>query len=357
MIYTQSLINDLLETSPSEKPPRVWYNSGVHIMTQDYPLVTIAIPTYNRAANYLRQSLASALAQTYPNIEIIVADNCSSDNTATFVTKITDNRLKYIRHTHNIGSNSNFNFCLNHASGNYFLLLHDDDMIDCDFVETCMSAARNKPYIGVIRTGIRITDAEGTVLAERCNQAQGLPLDEFFRAWFAGKSPFFFVNTLFNTRHLKDIGGFRSKHLLLDDGIVIVQLASKFGRVDVEEIKASFRKHPGELTFSAKVTDWGEDFLDLLNLMCKVVPVDKVPLLKREGKRFFANLTYMRADAIESPHQRLKEYFRTYRLFNYRYLPPPHLRLSPRKILYRTIRRATRKAKQLLIKYGGQLRK
>ena len=58
------------------------------------PLVTIAIPTYNRAGSYLPVALGSALAQRYPRLEVLVADNASSDETASFVRGITDERLR-----------------------------------------------------------------------------------------------------------------------------------------------------------------------------------------------------------------------------------------------------------------------
>src|SRR5581483_7663062 len=66
------------------------------------PLVTIAIPTYNRAASYL--PLPSALDQTYPDIEVMVSDNASSDGTAALVSGVRDPRLRYLRHAVNIGA-------------------------------------------------------------------------------------------------------------------------------------------------------------------------------------------------------------------------------------------------------------
>ena len=57
-----------------------------------YPLVTIGIPTYNRADHYLREALTSALSQTYANLEIIVSDNCSTDSTQTLVKGLPDPR-------------------------------------------------------------------------------------------------------------------------------------------------------------------------------------------------------------------------------------------------------------------------
>ena len=108
------------------------------------PLVTIAIPTYNRAASYLTVALRSALAQSYANLEVLVADNASTDSTPATLKGIADRRLRHIRHAVNIGANRNYTYCLSQARGEYFMLLHDDDAIDEDFIAVCMQAARDK---------------------------------------------------------------------------------------------------------------------------------------------------------------------------------------------------------------------
>jgi len=59
-------------------------------MQTDKPLVSIIIPTYNRA-NYLEKAIESVLKQTYENIEIIVSDNASTDNTMEVMQKYKDN--------------------------------------------------------------------------------------------------------------------------------------------------------------------------------------------------------------------------------------------------------------------------
>lgn len=125
------------------------------------PLVTIAIPTYNRAGGYLKQAIASAVSQTYPHIEIIVSDNCSCDHTESVVKSFRNSRIRYFRQEKNIGANNNFNFCLEQANGEYFLLLQDDDLIDADLVGTCMKQMNSNLETGIIRTGTRVIDAQG----------------------------------------------------------------------------------------------------------------------------------------------------------------------------------------------------
>lgn len=287
------------------------------------PLVTIAIPTYNRAETYLATALESALRQTYPRTEILVSDNASTDGTAVLVRRFTDARLRYIRHETNIGANRNFNICLEQAAGDYFLLLHDDDLIDEDFVATCMEAAGYQTTFGLIRTGVRIIDDRGQIIRTHRNEAGGLPAAEYFLAWFAGKTCWYLANTLFHTGRLRAIGGFQSPHRLVEDGFAIARLAAQVPRLDVAAMKSSFRVHRGEKTFSDGVNtlEWGRDYLELLDCMCELVSADKAPLVRRQGMTFFARLTYDRAGAIESRTERLRAYFAIWRFFHYGYLP------------------------------------
>jgi glycosyltransferase involved in cell wall biosynthesis len=309
------------------------------MMQPSLPLVTIAIPTYNRADNYLRQALTSAVTQTYPKIEIIVSDNCSTDHTETLVTGFSDPRIRYFRHEKNIGANNNFNFCLQQAKGMYFLLLHDDDLIDSDFVETCMNANGCAGDSGIIRTGMRVIDADGKVLSEMRNVVDGTSADAFFLGWFRAKTPMYLCSTLFHTEKLRSIGGFKSTYNLLQDVKAELQLAAMFGRTDVQDIKASFRRHGLELSLKTKVVDWCDESLILLDSMCNLVSENKI-LVYREGMRFFANLSYRRAASVESFLRRIICYLIVLRKFRYKYPPPPvsrFLRLHRR--VYRLLAR------------------
>lgn len=76
----------------------------------NHPLVSIAMLTYNRADGYLKQAIQSAVTQTYSNIEIIVSDNCSTDNTEKLVKSFNDSRIRYFKQSRNIGMVPNSNF-------------------------------------------------------------------------------------------------------------------------------------------------------------------------------------------------------------------------------------------------------
>lgn len=97
------------------------------------PKITIAIPTYNRA-RYLPEAIESALKQSYKNIEVIISDNASTDATSGLVKKYDDPRIRYYKQQSNIGQIKNWNFCLNQATGLYFLMLSDDDILEEDAI-------------------------------------------------------------------------------------------------------------------------------------------------------------------------------------------------------------------------------
>src|ERR1051325_7839947 len=92
---------------------------------QNHPLVSVIVPTYNRA-NLLRETIESVLAQTYPNIELIVVDDGSTDETPELL-KQYDDRLAYIR-KQNAGGTAARNTGILAAHGEYLNFLDHDDL-------------------------------------------------------------------------------------------------------------------------------------------------------------------------------------------------------------------------------------
>ncbi|GJQ57457.1 MAG: glycosyltransferase [Candidatus Scalindua sp. AMX11] len=291
------------------------------MVNQIRPVVTIAIPTYNRADVCLKHAIESAVSQTYPNIEIIIADNCSTDDTEILVKNFNDPRIRYYKHKKNIGQVRNTNFCLDVAVGDYFLLLHDDDLIDSDFVECCMKAGDYSTEIGLIRTGVRRIDSLGKIVGGRLNIAGGLSTEDFFIAFLSRKVSMLLCNMVFNTKRLKEIGGFNTIYLRWDDVHAGMQLAARFGRRDVKEIKASFRRHALQSTFNVNIREWAVDAIFLLNSMCDLVPQKKA-MVRDLGMRYFARHSYEIASDIRSPLNRFIAYLTVFRIFKYRHIPP-----------------------------------
>jgi glycosyltransferase involved in cell wall biosynthesis len=292
------------------------------------PLVSIGIPTYNRADAYLAGALDSALAQDYPNLEIIVSDNASTDGTQDLVESKKDVRIRYFRHDENIGAAKNPNFCLQQARGAYFLLLHDDDMIDPDFVSACVRALDGDLNVGVVRTGIRIIDAAGHVTSESENPVAGLSFEDFLLAWFDGRTWHYIPNTLYNTAGLRRLGGFHSKTYMFEDAVVLARLASELGRIDIPGIKASFRRHDGSLgEHPRSARAWMEDCLYFRDVIMDRVAESKKEDVYQAATKFLSKKAYRHASAVASSVDRWRMYWEVFSKFGYRHPPP---RMNPK---------------------------
>ena len=95
-------------------------------MGNDPLKISIVVPTRNRA-EFLKYCLETCLASPDPDIEVVVSDNNSVDDTRDVVAAIKDERLRYVHPGRDISMRQNFEFALSHASGDYVIFIGDDD--------------------------------------------------------------------------------------------------------------------------------------------------------------------------------------------------------------------------------------
>lgn len=117
------------------------------------PLVSIGVPIYNEG-RFLEHSLASILAQDYKNLEIIISDNASTDNSGELCQKFVDKdaRISYSRFEQNRGVTENFSRVLDLATGKYFMWAAGHDLWSQDFVTQCVQLLETESE-GVIAFG------------------------------------------------------------------------------------------------------------------------------------------------------------------------------------------------------------
>ena len=105
-------------------------------LNDERPLVSIGLPVFNGAGR-IAVTIEGLLAQTHQNFELIISDNCSTDETEKICRNYAaqDRRIKYFRQAQNIGATLNFKFVLEQAKGKYFFWAACDDTRSSDFVE------------------------------------------------------------------------------------------------------------------------------------------------------------------------------------------------------------------------------
>lgn len=153
------------------------------------PLVSIGLPVYN-GENYLREALASLVAQTWDGgpfeaLEIVISDNASTDATEAICREFAarDPRIRYHRQATNIGAGPNYNWVFHAARGRYFKWAAHDDTMDANAMELCAKAMDADPGTVLCHPRLVDTDAAGTVIAEFDRGEAGLraPADRFFQ--------------------------------------------------------------------------------------------------------------------------------------------------------------------------------
>ena len=139
-------------------------NDGI---LREEDLVSIIMPSYN-TASYIKESIQSVLNQTYTNWELIIVDDCSTDETEEVLATITDSRIKYFKNKENSGAAISRNKALREARGQWIAFLDSDDLWLPNKLEKQINFMKNNGYkfsytnyeeidMASNKTGVRIT--------------------------------------------------------------------------------------------------------------------------------------------------------------------------------------------------------
>lgn len=128
------------------------------------PLVTLGMPVFN-GERYLPHALQSLLAQDYPNLDILISDNGSTDRTEALCREFVaaDRRVRYVKQVENIGAKRNFEFLVTEAQGDYFAWCAHDDVRKPRFVRACVEALERCPSAVLCNGEVAFLDEQGVI--------------------------------------------------------------------------------------------------------------------------------------------------------------------------------------------------
>lgn len=200
--------------------------------------ISIIIPTFNRA-NYLKHAIESALSQDYEEIEVIVSDNASTDETPEIVKKyFKDKRFNYFRNQQNIGMVANWRKALyEYANGEFFLILSDDDYFTNDqYLSKAANLIKNHENIVMVY-------ADGYIHYENVNKTFkfNLPFKKniengkkiiFTPKKITQQYHFLLSNVLFNRKLALELNSFSNNYNLACDAELFFKTCL-FGKVGI----------------------------------------------------------------------------------------------------------------------------
>ena len=148
--------------------------------TLETPLVSVIIPTFNRARLIVR-TIESVLAQSYQNMEIIVVDDASTDNTGAVVQHISDPRIKYFQLETNGGPSKARNAGVEQARGEFVAFLDSDDEWDPQKIELQLAAIKQQadPYHVVCYTQATVVGNDSSYLLPTRGITKGEPVGDY----------------------------------------------------------------------------------------------------------------------------------------------------------------------------------
>jgi glycosyltransferase involved in cell wall biosynthesis len=219
------------------------------------PLVTIGIPNYNYS-HYIKEALNSVAIQSYPNIELVIVDDCSTDNSIFVIENWIKNycgniTVKFIKNEINLGLTKTCNVILKHAKGKYLQTLDADDIILPEKIEKQVNILEKSNDLALIYSNSSIIDEKGNLTNEdycsRINyDKENMPEGHIKKDLLV----FNFISlpsVLVRTEYVRQAGGF-DERLRVQDYYMWLKLSEKYQVKYMNENTAYYRVHHSSMS-------------------------------------------------------------------------------------------------------------
>lgn len=205
--------------------------------------VAICIPTYNQA-KYLADAVSSACQQTYPNVEVWVSDDASTDDTPEIMTNLCQQgQIIYHRHPHNLGVAANNNWLLSQPQTEFIVRLDSDDLLAPGYVESLLKLLSEHPKAAFAHAAVQEIDAQGkpTRVRHLGGRDRFQTAEDALRASVCGYRVAANI-CIFRSVVLHQLGVYRPDMNFCEDWDLSVRIADAgWGNVYSPEVLASYR--------------------------------------------------------------------------------------------------------------------
>lgn len=215
-------------------------------MNRRPPLVSIVIPAYNGNA-FLQEAIASALSQSHRNIEIIVGDDCSQEDTKAVTERFDDSRIIYYRNEANLGLTSNLNKAIQVSRGEYICWLNQDDVFYPRKLELQLRELSQNARIGACFCEKDDIDAAGEVMQRYNPSKERIPVRNQLLQLFGGcylTAP----TVMIPSRVLADVGLFNDCYQIAFDYDMWFRIRQRYEFRVLNQPLIAFRHHSANLS-------------------------------------------------------------------------------------------------------------
>ena len=201
--------------------------------------VSIVLPTYN-GEQYIKESIDSVLKQTYENWELLIVDDCSTDNTARIIQEYArkDSRIMVIRNEVNQKLPGALNTGFRAASGEYYTWTSDDNMYDDDAIELMVDFLEKNPEYGMVYYNIRRLDENGNFsMGDDALEPQYLYTGSYIGACF-----------MYRREVAETVGEYDPDMFLVEDYDYWLRISKRYKLHFIPQCKYTYRVHSASLS-------------------------------------------------------------------------------------------------------------
>ena len=260
--------------------------------------VSVLIPSYNHA-HFVSAAVSSALAQTYSDVDIIVIDDGSVDNTAEVVATFGD-AVNYV-YQKNQGLSAARNTGIRHARGDYIALLDADDLWSPEFIEESVKVIEQNPRVGLTYSWWSHIDENGDPMPEPgyFNQRGHL------LKTFAVRNYFPPVSVLVRKSCVEEAGGFDEKLFALEDWDLWFRIAANGWEFDcVPQVLAQYRRHSNNMTLDVPRMERNQlGVLDKMSQSAVVSQIGHLIPMARANVHLNSALSYHSQGKLDESYQ------------------------------------------------------
>jgi glycosyltransferase involved in cell wall biosynthesis len=209
--------------------------------------VSIGIPNFNMAG-YVAHAIESALNQTYPDIEVLVLDDASTDESVKVIQNFSDNRIRFLQFDENRGTVAAINQMAAMATGEWYVSLAADDLLEPTTIERMVNEFVRDPWLEFVATQTDFIDKDGAPYAadhpfKAILKAGNKPREEWLRQLYYGNQ--YFGVGMYRRKVLLDLGGWNAEHGVLTDYEMYLRLLQRENIHVIEESLTHTRIHDG----------------------------------------------------------------------------------------------------------------
>lgn len=212
-------------------------------------MISFIMPAFKN--RFLREAVSSIVAQTYPDWELVVVDDCSPEPIADVLKEFDDPRIRYTRNAENIGGNDlvkQWNHSLSFATGDFVVLAADDDIYRPTFCEECIRLVEKYPQVDLIHSSVEQIDENGDHLWDDSILPEWTSRYEYLNTWLRGLSFTCIGNFMFRRAALIKNGGFISFPCAFGSDIATPIREAYNGVANTQEMLFFFRQSDTHLS-------------------------------------------------------------------------------------------------------------